>query len=75
MKTYTITHYWHLHQHVSHTGTLAQLVEKFSYTLLCGHQRNPVIPTKPKTIKALVKALQDSRDVLGRWNEMYYLNN
>lgn len=76
MKTYTITHCYHMYLHTSHTGTLAELVEKFSYTLLCGHQRNPKIPTKPKSIKSLVKALQDSaRETTSGRSEFYWLES
>ena len=43
-------------------GTLAELTEKFSYTLLLGNQQNPKIKTQPKNINELRTALQKSYD-------------
>jgi hypothetical protein len=42
------------------TGTLEDLIKSFSYTLECGHSWNHKIPTNPKSIKSLIKALNDS---------------
>jgi len=39
------------------TGTLEELTEYFSYTLLVGHSYKSSIPEHPKTIKSLVSAL------------------
>ena len=75
MKTYKITMYRWLYSHLYFEGTLSELTEKFSYTLLCGNQQNGKIPTKPKTIKSLVKALNDSCRATGRNNDFYYLDN
>jgi hypothetical protein len=43
-------------------GTILELREYFSYTLECGHSWNSKIPLEPKTIKSLVKALNDSKE-------------
>ena len=45
------------------TGTLKELTEYFSYTLEIGHSRRKSIPLHPKTIKSLVKAVNDSYDI------------
>jgi hypothetical protein len=42
------------------TGTIAELVSAFSYTLECGNSWNPRINRNPKTAKALVSALNKS---------------
>ena len=41
-------------------GTLEELTDYFGYTLLKGNSYNNKIPTKPKTIKSLIKGLNDS---------------
>ena len=41
-------------------GTLEYLINYFSYTLECGHSWNYKINKNPKTIKGLVKALDQS---------------
>ena len=38
-------------------GTIDQLVNVFGYTLECGHGWNPRVNRNPKTIKALISAL------------------
>ena len=60
-QTYTLQ--WN-HQGVDHsiTRTLAELTEYYGYTLECGHSWKHSIPLKPKTINALVKAINDSID-------------
>lgn len=42
------------------TGTLEELVQYFSYTLECGNSWNRKINRNPKTINALLKALDQS---------------
>lgn len=70
MKQYTIrqTRYglngWREHDY---TGTLAELIEKFSYTLLKGHswehQRGcKKINTQPKTIRSLITNLNNAEN-------------
>ena len=56
MKTYRVTHN-HLHGRGVHTGTIQELVEKFSYTLVAGHSWDASIKTNPKTAQGLVNAL------------------
>ena len=45
------------------TGTLEELTDYFSYTLLVGHSHKASIPEKPKTIKSLVSAINRSYDI------------
>ncbi|MBQ9532628.1 MAG: hypothetical protein IJR71_01510 [Prevotella sp.] len=45
------------------TGTLEELTEYFSYTLEVGHSYKSSIPTKPKTIKGLVSAINRAFDI------------
>lgn len=42
------------------TGTLEQLTQAFSYTLLCGNSWNPKINRHPKTINGLINAINKS---------------
>ena len=44
----------------STSGTVEQLTRYFGYTLECGNSYNPKINRKPKTIKALVSAINRS---------------
>lgn len=60
--------------HRNHTtlwyGTLAGLVsEVFGYTLECGHSWKSSIPMEPKSLKSLVRALNNSYDVLNRYSD------
>ena len=42
-------------------GTLSHLIDRvFGYTLECGNSWNKKIPRQPKTIKSLIKAINDS---------------
>ena len=51
-------------------GTLAGLVnEVFGYTLECGHSWKPSIPMEPKSLKSLVRAVNNSYDVLNRYSD------
>ena len=51
-------------------GTLAGLVsEVFSYTLECGHFWKPSISMEPKSLKSLVRAVNNSYDVLNRYSD------
>ena len=44
-------------------GTLSLLIDGvFGYTLECGNSWNKKIPRHPKTIKSLIKAINDSYD-------------
>lgn len=45
------------------TGTLEELTEHFSYTLLVGHSYKKAIPQHPKTIASLVSALNRAYDI------------
>lgn len=54
-------------------GTIDELVTYFGYTLLIGSQRDARIPLRPRTIKSLVKALNDSAQVTGRYNDSYWM--
>ena len=60
--------------HRNHTtlyyGTLAGLVnEVFGYTLECGHSWKSSISMEPKSLKSLVRALNNSYDVLNRYSD------
>lgn len=70
MKQYTIkeTRYGlrGYREHV-YTGTLAELIDKFSYTLLKGHsweheRGNKKINMQPKTVRSLVTNLNNAED-------------
>lgn len=56
-------------------GTISELVEKFVYTLECGHSWCNKIPENPKTLKSLVKALTDSAYVCNEYHDSYYESN
>ena len=45
------------------SGTLDELTEYFSYTLLVGHSYKKAIPQHPKTIASLVSALNRAYDI------------
>ena len=72
MKKYTITHYY-LRGEIVSTGTIDELVQRFGYTLECGHSRSSRIQRYPRTAKALEKALNASALVCGRYNDSYYI--
>ena len=56
------------------TGTIQELSDSvFGYTLECGHSWNSRIPRWPKTVKSLVKALNDSAYECRRYNDFYSL--
>lgn len=51
-------------------GTLKGLIsEVFGYTLECGHSWKASIPTEPKGVKSLVKAINNSYDVCNKWSD------
>lgn len=56
MKTYTINIYHHGNCRQT-SGTLAELIEYFGYTLECGHSWNCKLQLQPKTAKSLVSTL------------------
>lgn len=64
-KTYTIIK-TRRGKETSTTGTLAELIQHFSYSLECGNSYSSKIPTNPKTIKSLITALNNSADVRQR---------
>lgn len=54
------------------SGTLDELKTRvFGYTLECGHSWNSKIPESPKTIKALIKALNDSAYECNKYYDSY----
>ena len=56
------------------TGTLNELENNvFGYTLECGHSWNSKIPRYPKTIKSLIKALNESAYECRRYSDYYEL--
>ena len=60
-KVYTLT--WNRRgTDRSTSGTVEQLTQYFGYTLVGGNSYNPKINCKPKTIKALVSAINRSLD-------------
>lgn len=52
----------------SASGTVAELVEKFEYTLICGRCK-----IHHPTINALIKALNESAAACHRYNDYYTL--
>lgn len=72
-KTYKVINH-HKGREIEFEGTLEHLVnEVFSYTLECGHSWNNKIPEKPKSIKSLIKALNDSAYECNRYYDSYEL--
>lgn len=72
-KEYTVICNRH-DRETEYTGTLEHLVNKvFRYTLECGHSWNNKIPEKPKTIKSLIKALNDSAYECCHYGDWYEL--
>ena len=59
-----------------YAGTIDYLNKRvFGYTLECGHSWNHKISRFPKTVKSLVKALNDSAYETCRYNDSYYLSS
>lgn len=56
---------------IEHIGTLAELVEFFSYKLMCGNSWDCKINRNPKTAKALEKALNQSASVCRNYFDSY----
>ena len=79
MKTYKIrysrlfTGYCFQRDERTIEGTIEELITYFGYTLLLGHQEDARIPLRPRTIKSLEKALNDSARVTGRTNSSYWI--
>lgn len=72
-KEYTVISYHRDSKH-EYTGTIDHLVNKvFRYTLECGHSWNAKIPEKPKSIKTLIKALNDSAYECCHYGDWYEL--
>jgi hypothetical protein len=60
-KAYTVTkNHGRTGSETAYSGTVAELVEIFRYTLESGHGYNHRINVNPKTAKALVTALNKS---------------
>ena len=52
--------------------TMERMVDDiFGYTLECGHSWNGKIPRYPKTLKSLIKALDNSAYECRRYNDYY----
>lgn len=72
-KEYTVINH-HRDSKLEFTGTIEHLVnDVFGYTLECGHSWNSKIPEKPKTIKSLINALNDSAYECRRYFDFYEL--
>lgn len=56
------------------SGTLPELIEKFSYTLEIGHSHNKSIKTNPATIRGLVSCLNRAGGIINscRYTQYYY---
>lgn len=51
-------------------GTLDEFINNvFGYTLECGNSWNHKIPVRPKTIKSLVKAINDSKIACNHYDD------
>lgn len=73
MKQYTIIS-THRDRETEFTGTIEHLTHNvFGYTLECGHSWNHRIPRWPKSINALINALNKSADECGRYWDSYRL--
>lgn len=72
-KVFTIVKF-HNDKEYEYNGTLSELTEIFSYTLLCGNSYNKKINMNPKTINGLISALNKSvkETQNGSWNPDYY---
>jgi len=63
---------WHNGRKTVWSGTIDELNTRvFGYTLECGHSWNHKIPERPKTIKSLIKALNDSAYECNRYHDSY----
>lgn len=73
MKTYAITKYRNNYE-TEITGTLNELKEYFAYHIECGCSWNSKINKNPKTIKSLVKTINECAQELqaGCYNQDYY---
>lgn len=60
-KIYTLSYSRHGVEHTA-SGTLEELRERYSYRLECGNSWNGKIPRFPKSINALVNAINRSID-------------
>ena len=57
-------------------GTIDYLEDEvFGYSLECGHSWNPKINRYPKTVKALVNALNKSADECRRYDDFYEISS
>lgn len=73
MKQYTVISI-HRDRETEFTGTIEELTHNvFGYTLECGHSWNPRIPRWPKSINALINALNKSASECGRYWDSYRL--
>ena len=72
-KEYTVISH-HNGRKTEFTGTIEHLInDVFGYTLECGHSWNNKIPEKPKSIKTLIKALNDSALECRHYSDWYEL--
>ena len=63
----------HKGQDTIYEGTIDHLSNQvFGYTLECGNSWNHKIPRYPKTLKTLVKALNDSAYECNKYYDTYY---
>ena len=72
-KVYTIAEILRDGRKLTFVGTLEELQQIFSYPLIVGNSRDATIPLKPKTASALVKAVNKSALVSGRYYDYYTL--
>lgn len=70
MKTYIATHSSRSGR-IEFTGTVPELVKKFSYTLIAGNSWDPTIKTNPKTARGLENALNKSASVRHCYSDYY----
>ena len=57
-------------------GTMSYFLKNvFGYSLECGNSWNNKIPTNPKTVKSLVKALNDSAYECNRYSDSYEVSS
>ena len=65
---------WHRGRSTDYTGTIEELsTNVFGYTLECGNSWNHKINRHPKSAKALVNALNKSKEEMCRYDDWYEL--
>ena len=58
---------------IEFTGTLPELVQKFSYALIAGNSWDATINPNPKTARGLENALNKSASVRHCYYDSYYI--